>query len=70
MGKTLLEIYRYLETICDSIDDVVKKTSLCGFGRVNETKYSADKLIELTDKKRILINLKIMVENCLVKLPV
>ena len=68
-AKTLLGIYRYLETICESIDDVVKKTSLGGFGRVNDTKFSAEKLIELTEKKRNLINLKIIIENCLVKLP-
>ena len=67
-AKTLLEIYRYLETISNSIDDIVKKTSLNGFGVSLNTKYSAEKIIELTYKKQTLINLKILIEDSLSKL--
>lgn len=67
-AKTLLEIYRYLETLCNSIDEIVKRTSLSGFGVSLDTKFSAEKIIELTNKKKTLINLKVLVEDGLSKL--
>lgn len=67
-AKTILEVYGYLETICGTIDDVVKNTSLDGFGISNDTKDSAERIIELTTKKKNLINLKILIENSLAKL--
>lgn len=67
-AKTILEIYRHLETICGAIDDIVKRTSMSGFGKSNDTKYSADKIIELTCKKKKLINLKVLTEKVLSEL--
>ena len=67
-AKTVLEIYRHLETICGAIDDAVKKTSMSGFGVSGDTRYSADKMIELITKKKKLINLKVLVEKVLVSL--
>ena len=68
--KTILEIYRHLETLCGAIDEAVKKTSMSGFGVSGDTRYSADKMIELITKKKKLINLKVLVEKVLVSLNV
>lgn len=67
-AKTVLEIYRHLETICGAIDDAVRKTSMSGFGVSGDARYSADKMIELIQKKKKLINLKVLVEKVLVSL--
>lgn len=64
-AKTVLEVYRHLETICGAIDDAVKKTSMSGFGISGDTRYSADKMIELISKKKKLINMKVLVEKTL-----
>ena len=68
LAKTILEVYKHLETICGAIDDIVKRTSLSGFGKCNDTKYSADKIIEFTCKKKKLINLKVLTEKALASL--
>ena len=67
-AKTLLEIYKYLETICGAIDDLVRRTSLSGFGNSLDTRDSADRIIELTSKKQRLINMKIIIEDTLASL--
>ncbi len=68
-AKTLLEIYKYLETICNSIDDLVKKASMSGYGCYgNSVRYTADKILDLTYKKQKLINIKVLIEDSLSKL--
>lgn len=68
-SKTLLYSYRYLETIVDTIDDMVKKISLYSMyynGKTNtDTLSQINKLIELNDRKVNLINLKVLIEETL-----
>lgn len=72
-GKTLLMAYKYLETVTNAIDDLVKKQSInsCFYsnGYYNSTYNFANKIINLTDRKQKLINVKILVEDALSKLP-
>ncbi len=68
-SKTLLYSYRYLETIVETIDDMVKKISLYSmyYNRKNnfDTISQINKLIELNDRKVNLTNLKVIIEECL-----
>ncbi|MBQ4557779.1 MAG: sigma-70 family RNA polymerase sigma factor [Clostridia bacterium] len=71
-GKALLESYRYLETVVNTIDDMVKKIS------INSVYYNKkahcdtlsvfDRVIMLNDRKLNLTNLKVLVDMALDKL--
>ena len=60
--KTFLNIYRYLEKITYAIDKIVLTT---GLNMQLEAQVSAKKMIELTERKVKLINLKLFIENTL-----
>ena len=60
--KTFLNIYRYLEKITYAIDKIVLTT---GLNMQLEAEVSAKKMIELTERKVKLINLKLFIENML-----
>ena len=70
-AKTLLTIYRYLERIAGAIDKIVEKTGLgsaniCGQNYFYNNIFTvADKMIELSERKVTLINVKILVEDVL-----
>ena len=72
-AKTILTSYRYLERIADAIDSMIEKRGL--YARVvSGASYSynniynlADKMIELSQRKVKLINLKVLTEGCLEK---
>lgn len=71
-SKTLLSVYKYLESISKAIDNLVMKKS------INSSFYSnckcanafdcANQLIELTERKLKLINLKVICEDAMCKL--
>ena len=67
-AKALLVAYGHLETICGAIDKTV-----LGYG-INSGRYGLDvqfcanKVIALTERKKFLINVKVLVDNTLQKL--
>ncbi len=72
-AKTLLSVYKYIETVTAAIDNLVLKQGVhsCFYsnGFYNATFQTANNIIELTNRKQTLINLKLMVEDGLAKLP-
>ena len=72
-AKTILTSYRYLERLADAIDSMVESRGL--YSRVmSGVSYStnniynlADKLIELSERKVKLINIKVLTEKTLEK---
>ncbi len=70
-GKTLLQVYPYLEKIAGAIDKILLKTALNSF-YYTSTSYEennvfniSNKLIDLGERKVTLINLKILIEEAL-----
>ncbi|HAJ77711.1 MAG TPA: hypothetical protein DCO89_01405 [Clostridiales bacterium] len=66
--RTLLVSYSHLETICGAIDKTVLN---CGLGSCNtycDAEYVANKMINLIDRKKFLINLKVLIDNALSKI--
>ena len=72
-SKTILSVYKYLEALSNSIDDLVRKKSINSAfynnGRFDSAYSCANKIMRLTNRKVNLINLKVLVENTLLKLP-
>lgn len=70
-GKTLLTVYRYLERIADAIDNIIEKqglqhTSMLGSDALtHNTLALANKIIDLSERKVKLINIKLLVEKAL-----
>ena len=69
-AKTTLSCYRYLEKICDAIDGLVETSAMNSFyvstnSSQNSIAKVADKIIELSQRKITLINLKVIIENAL-----
>lgn len=68
-SKTILSVYKYLEALSNSIDNlVVKKSINSAFynnGRYNTCYDCANKIIQLTERKINLINVKILVDDTL-----
>jgi len=69
LGKALLNLYRYLEPMADSIDRLVK--SKC-FEPVYIASYNlqdkADEILSLTDRKITLINIKVIIDKSIARL--
>ena len=67
-GKTLLSVYRYLETITNAIENLVDKTTMNSMylsQQKNLTTFDlSTKLLDLLDKKQKMINLKVICEKC------
>lgn len=72
-SKTILSIYKYLEPLSNSIDDLVLKKSInsafYGNGRYNSCYDCANKIMKLMDRKVSLINIKVMVDRVLENMP-
>ena len=71
--KTTLSSYPYLIKIADAIDRIVERKALNSF-YVSSSNFAssnvydvANNIIDLTQRKVVLINLKILVEDCLKK---
>ncbi len=72
-SRSALSIYRYLETMSKSLDKVVLDIGK-GSGKVSCKNYQTthlqtSKMIKLMDRKRKLVNLKVVVEECLAGIP-
>lgn len=64
-SKTLLLSYRHLEPLCGAIDKIIKSTGLLS-GNMYENAYSTlQNIIDLSERKVTLINLKILIESTL-----
>ena len=69
-SKSVLSIYRYLETLTRAIDGLVKKNSNLSFNYGHNTTYTlASKILKWTEKKRKMINLKVVTAEALVSMP-
>lgn len=72
-SKTLLSVYRYLEPITGAIDNLIIKKGVNSMFYTDKrglnTYDCANEIIELTERKINLINLKVLVEDGLNKLP-
>ncbi len=74
-SKTLLGVYSYLDTIADAIDKITLKTALNSFYfsksdyEKNNVLTISNKLIDLSERKVTLINLKIIIEDTLMAIP-
>ena len=66
-AKALLSSYSYLENICGSIN---KKVVSYGIGSASnrDTEFVASKIISLIDRKKFLINTKVLVDKALCNL--
>ena len=73
-SKSALTIYRYLETMSSTIDKIVVSTGKTSYSsmlqKYQSTYYQAGKMIELVERKRKMINLKIAVEDAFASLNV
>ena len=68
-SKSALSVYRYLEQMANTIDKIVldsgKNSNHQNVQKYQTTLYQTGKMIELIDRKRKIINLKIAVEDSL-----
>ncbi len=70
-GKTLLSIYRYLDRVADAIDSLIEKqavqtSSMLGNDALTHNTLSlANKIIDLSERKVKLINIKLLTEKAL-----
>lgn len=69
--KTILTVYRYLERICGGIDKIIMQKAL-GCSNIvgqnyfqNNTLSVSQKIIDLSERKVTLINLKVLIEQSL-----
>lgn len=71
-SRSALSIYKYLSTMVSTIDkiimDIGKNSNSAMLQKFQSTYYQASKIIELMDRKRKMINLKVSVEEALNKL--
>ena len=72
-GKTILTIYKYLERIAGAIDKLVERQALNSYYYFKENTQNngvlnvAEKIIELSERKVRLINIKVLTEESLKK---
>ena len=66
-SKTLLSSYTYLETICGAIDKTVLNYGV-NSAMNTDAEFVANKMIALTQRKKFLINTKILIDNILSRL--
>lgn len=66
-SKTLLNVYGCLNKLTNEIDKIVLNYALSSgyINGVNKTYRDTQKMIELTQRKITLINLKVLIEKCL-----
>ena len=69
--KTILSVYRYLERISNAIDKIVKRSAFAS-GYLSQQNYYynnvlsvSQKIIDLSQRKITLINLKVLIEDVL-----
>lgn len=70
-AQALLNVYRQIEKTCDAIEEYIDGYAF-SFGpdpAVCGTEDITERIIELCERKKNLINLKIFIDNCVKKLP-
>ena len=71
-SKSTLTIYKYLSTMSNSIDRIIEENSKCSnsvvLQRYQTTQYQANKIIDLIDRKRKMVNLKVIAEDVVSRL--
>jgi len=71
-SKSALSIYRYLFTMSNTLDRIVlensKSSNSALLQKYQSTQYQANKLIDLIDRKRKMVNLKVIVDNVVSRL--
>lgn len=69
-SKTLLNSYVCFEKIADAIDKLVLTYGLDSYHLhdIQAFEFSAEQMIELTDRKKLLINLKVLCDETLAKM--
>ncbi len=70
-GKTLISLYRHFGVMANSIDNLIKQIGISSAFRhsiYNSTIIDSNKILELTERKIKIINLKVIVEKALNKL--
>lgn len=73
-AKTILSSYRFLERVSGALDKIIEKKALSSSSMLgsdiltNNTLTLTDKIIELSERKITLINLKVLVERALEKI--
>lgn len=72
-SRSSLSIYKYLLSMSNAIDKVIndsgKNSNNVTLQKYQTTYYQTNRMLELIDRKRKIINLKVAIENALVKLP-
>lgn len=71
-SKSTLTIYKYLSTMSKSIDRIIeentKSSNSVALQRYQTTQYQANKIIDLIDRKRKMVNLKVIAEDVVSRL--
>ncbi len=73
-AKTLLSVYRYLERIAGAIDKIILRSGLNSANIVGQNYFYnnvftiSQKLIDLSERKVTLINLKVLIEQTLAEM--
>ena len=66
-AKTILYVHKYLERITEGIDKLVEREAMNSYyynsTRDNDVAKVANRIIELTERKKRLINLKVLIEK-------
>ncbi len=71
--KTILFVYKYLDNLAEAIDNLVERQALNSFyyfsgsSQDNSVMAVSDRIINLIDRKKKLINIKVLVSKCLRK---
>lgn len=74
-AKTLLSVYRYLERITGAIDKIIMKRALGSANISGQNFYKnnvlsiSNKIIDLSQRKVNLINLKVLIDQTLTEIP-
>ena len=64
-AKTLLNINSYLDRICEAIDKNVMSCSMNSAHSQMGTDYFADRIIKLVERKKFMINIRVLINNTL-----
>ena len=71
-SKSALSVYRYLEQMVNSIDKTIldsgKNSNQLNVQKYQTTLYQTKKMIELMERKRKMINLKVSIEEAINRL--
>lgn len=68
-AKTLLDINCYLDAICSAIDKNVERCSVNSAHSQMDTSYFADKIINFMQRKKFMINIRILINSVFRNLP-